>query len=143
MAHRIVHVLSDRQVGDLVDLYANEFWSKRRGREDVTEMLRHTSLLAGVVDESGRLIAFARVLSDFVYRATLYDVIVAEIRRGEGLGRLVIDALLSHPRLARVELIDLTCLPDMQSMYEKWGFTAELGGTICLRRRRPGPVAGV
>lgn len=135
MSYRIVHALTDRHVRDLVALYANEFWSDRRTEDGVRRMLRHTDLLVGVTDDADRLVAFCRVLTDFVYRATLYDVIVAPARRGEGLGKLVLDAALAHPRLAAVESIDLTCRPEMIPFYQRWGFTTDLKGTVCMRRR--------
>jgi len=138
MSYRVVHQLSSSQVDDLVALYANEFWCNRRTRDDVLRMLRHTDLLVGVVDDSNRLVGFCRVLTDFVYRATLYDVIVHPARRGEGLGRLVLDAMMSHPRLRGVESTDLNCRPEMRAFYERWGFSGELKDTIRMRRRHDG-----
>jgi predicted GNAT family N-acyltransferase len=136
MGYRIVHQLTEKQIDELVTLYHNEFWSNQRTRGGVVKMLQNTNLIVAAIDDAGRLAAFCRVLTDFVYRATLYDVIVAPTRRGEGLGRLIMQAVVAHPKLKEVELIDLTCKPEMASMYEKWGFTTDLGGTISMRRRR-------
>jgi predicted GNAT family N-acyltransferase len=135
MGYRVVHALSDRQIEDLVALYANEFWCSHRTLADVRRMLGHTDLIVGVIDDTDRLVAFCRVLTDFVYRATLFDVIVAPARRGEGLGKQLMDAMLSHPKLAGVESIDLSCRPEMTAFYEYWGFTTDLKGTLFMRRR--------
>ncbi|BDC48321.1 hypothetical protein F183_A06370 [Bryobacterales bacterium F-183] len=86
-------------------------------------MLRHTDLVFGFAEEgSGKLIAFARVLTDRVYRAFIFDVIVAPAHRGEGLGAALVEHILSHPVLAKVESFQLTCKPDMMPFYGKYGF---------------------
>jgi ribosomal protein S18 acetylase RimI-like enzyme len=136
MNYPIVHQLSETQIDDLVSLYANEFWSNRRTRDGVVKMLRNTDLLFAAVDGAGRVVAFCRVLTDFVYRAWVYDVIVSPAHRGEGLARLVLDAMLDHPKLKDVETIDLTCRPEMAAMYQKWGFVTDSSGTIRMRRKR-------
>lgn len=136
MGYRVVHALSDRQIEDLVALYAGEFWCSHRTPADVRRMLGCTDLLVGVIDDADRLVAFCRVLTDFAYRATLFDVIVAPARRGEGLGKLVMDAMLSHPKLSSVESIDLSCRPEMTDFYRRWGFSTDLKGTHFMRRRR-------
>jgi hypothetical protein len=44
------------------------------------------------------------------------------------------DALLAHPRLADVEMIELSCQRDMVPFYRRWGFTDELGESLRMRR---------
>ena len=97
-------------------------------------MLASTDLVVGLVDDGGRLIAFARVLTDETYVALLLDVIVAESRRGESLGRALIDAVLSQPRLGPVNSIEVVCQPDLVAFYERWGFTTDVGRSMLMRR---------
>lgn len=134
MTYRFVEALTENQILDLMDLYRYEFWSKERTYQDVVKMLAATDLLIGLVDESDRLLGFTRVLTDFVYRATVYDVIVRSSHRGLGLGAQLMEALVTHPKLQTVEHIHLSCLPEMIPFYERWGFTANLGGIIYMRR---------
>jgi GNAT superfamily N-acetyltransferase len=75
------------------------------------------------------------VLTDWRYRAYVYDVIVAPDWQGRGLGRVLMDALLAHPRLVAVETIELSCQPEMVAFYRRWGFSDELGGSLLMRRR--------
>jgi len=49
--YRIVEILTESQVSDLMDLYKNEFWSDKRTREDVVKMLASTDVIIGLVDE--------------------------------------------------------------------------------------------
>jgi ribosomal protein S18 acetylase RimI-like enzyme len=97
-------------------------------------MLAGTDLVLALIERAGdRLIGFTRVLTDWRYRAYVYDVIVARDWQGRGLGRALMDALLS--RLAGVESIELTCRPEMIGFYRRWGFSDELGGSLLMRRR--------
>lgn len=134
--YTIIHELSPGQLDDLMQLFAPEFWTSHRNRQDVARMIANTDLVFAAVDSDGHLVGFCRVMTDFVYRATLFDVIVSPQVRGEGVGKLLVDAVLNHPRLRDVEAIDLSCKPEMLPFYEKWGFSTDLSGTIFMRRRR-------
>jgi predicted GNAT family N-acyltransferase len=130
----IVETLTESQVSDLMDLYKNEFWSDKRTREDVVKMLASSDVIIGLVDECDRLIAFTRVITDFVYRAMVFDVIVKSAHRKMGLGAKLMDALVNHPELQAVETFSLTCLPNMIPFYKRWGFTDDVGEIKFLRR---------
>jgi predicted GNAT family N-acyltransferase len=117
--------LNDRHISQLLDLYKNEFWSKHRTRPDVEKMLVASDVVIALVDRDDRLAAFTRVLTDFVYRATIYDVIVNPIDRQKGLGKRLMDEVFQHSELSQVEYFSLFCLPEMIPFYERWGFTAD------------------
>jgi len=132
--YRIVETLTESQVSDLMDLYKNEFWSDKRTRDDVMKMLASTDVIIGLVDECDRLIGITRVLTDFVYRAMIFDVIIKPTHRKMGLGAKLMDAVLNHPKLQTVEHFYLNCLPNMMPFYERWGFSDDVGGLKFLRR---------
>ena len=132
--YRIVETLTESQVSDLMDLYKNEFWSDKRTRQDVVKMLASTDVIIGLVDECDRLIGITRVLTDFVYRAMIFDVIIKPTHRKRGLGAKLMDAVLNHPKLQTVEHFYLNCLPNMMPFYERWGFSDDVGGLKFLRR---------
>jgi GNAT superfamily N-acetyltransferase len=127
MTYQIVANLTENQILQLWDLYKNEFWSYNRTIQDIVKMLAASDIIIGLVDESKELIGFTRVLTDFVYRATVYDVIVKQTHRKMGLGVRLIDAVVNHPKLVSVEQITLYCLPEMIPFYERWGFTTDVG----------------
>ncbi|MEG3862594.1 GNAT family N-acetyltransferase [Microcoleus sp. herbarium12] len=141
--YRIVETLTESQVSDLMDLYKNEFWCDKRTREDVVRMLAATDVIIGLVDEGDgvpprklRLIGFTRVMTDFVYRGTILDVIVHPTYRKMGLGKVLMDAVLNHPQLQAVENISLNCLPEMIPFYKRWGFTDDIGEMKFMRKIR-------
>lgn len=127
MTYRIVSHLTENQISELLDLYKNEFWSNQRILEDVTRMLAASDIIIALVDENEKLIGFTRILTDFVYRAIIFDVIIKPSQRKMGLGSKLMDAVVNHPQLKSIEWIALCCLPEMILYYERWGFTSELG----------------
>jgi len=84
--------------------------------------------------EGERLVGFGRVLTDFIYRATIWDVIVDKAYQRQGIGKEIVTRILNHPRLNRVELFWLcTRRP---GFYEKLGFTSkEQTGMVWSRTR--------
>jgi predicted GNAT family N-acyltransferase len=133
--YRVVERLDEAQVHELVALYQNEWWSKGRKLDDVRRILRHSELVFGLIDTaSNTLMGFARVLTDRVYRAVVFDVIVAPDRRGADLGKHLMDAIISHPDLAGIESLELHCKPELEPFYAKWNFARNTSGTSTLRR---------
>lgn len=132
--YRIVSKLTEQQISELTELYKNEFWSQNRTQEDVTKMLTASDIIIGLIDECDRLIAFVRILTDFVYRAFIFDVIVKPSHRNQDLGKKLLDLIVEHPQLQSVEYLGLYCLPEMVPFYERWGFTTELGGLRLMAR---------
>ncbi len=121
--YELVEALSDDQIEQLHKLMHEQWWGTKRSLADVRTMVENTSLMIGLVERSdGRLVGFCRVLTDFVFRATIYDVMVVEDLKGTGLGARLMDALSQHPKLQQVSLIYLACEPQLYPFYERWGF---------------------
>jgi GNAT superfamily N-acetyltransferase len=126
--------LSEAQIADLERLYQGEWWTQGRERADIRRMLAHSVVVAFCETDGRRLVAFARVLTDYVYKALIFDVIVDPAYRGTGLGRMLIDAIVNHPDLREVRHFELYCLPELVPFYEQWGFTDDLGRLRFMRR---------
>ncbi len=128
MDYTIVDQLNENQIIQLVELYKLEFWSKERTYQGVVKMLNTTDIIIAMIDEDEQLIGFARILTDFVYRAIIYDVIIKSSHRKLGLGAKLLDAIINHHQVKKIESIALFCLPAMIPFYEKWGFKHDLDG---------------
>lgn len=79
------------------------------------------------------LVGFARVLTDELRYAYIYDVMAVEHLRGQGLGKLIMQHILSHPKLKNVKYFELTCVPEMVDYYKKFGFTEDYGKVVAMR----------
>ena len=114
-------------------MYDHAWWAAHRDAAGVEQMLAGTDLVLALIDRAAdRLVGFARVLTDWRYRAYVYDVIVAPEWRDRGLGRVLVDGMLA--RLEGVETIELSCQPEMIPFYRRWGFRDRLGGSLLMRR---------
>src|SRR5262245_60983108 len=113
MGLRLVERLDGDLPEQLHQLYLAEWWTHRRNGEDVRRMLEGSDVVLGMVDEdTGTLAGFARVVTDFVYKALVLDVIVDSDYRKAGLGARLMDEVVGHPRLRNVLHFELYCRPE-------------------------------
>jgi GNAT superfamily N-acetyltransferase len=118
----------------LVRLYDQAPWAKGRTADGVRHMLINTDLAVSAWDGS-RLVGFGRILTDYVYRASIWDVIVDQDYQGQDIGTQIIERILQHPDLKHVELFWL-CTRDKQAFYEKLGFSSnEQTGMVWARAK--------
>ena len=97
-------------------------------------MLRHTDV-AVIAWDGDLLIGFGRVLTDFVYRAAIWDVIVDKTYQRQGVGANIVQRILNPPRLKKVELFWLCTR--MPGFYEKLGFSSkEQTGMVWSRSKQ-------
>jgi N-acetylglutamate synthase-like GNAT family acetyltransferase len=106
------------------------FWAQNRTTEDLGIAIAHSRPIISVWDND-TLIGFARATSDGIYRATIWDVVVHPDYRSLGLGRRLVQTLLAHPHLNRVERVYLMTTHHQQ-FYEHLGFEANPSITMML-----------
>ena len=99
-------------------------------------MLRHSDFLFGYAKADGKLVAFARVLTDRLYRTLLLDVVIEPAYRRKGVGERLIKDVLAHPVLSKVESTVLFCRPELVAFYERCGFSASGVGVVPMRLNR-------
>lgn len=100
--------------------------------EDIDRMLRGTSMCFSVRHE-GRLAAFCRMLTDFVYRASLWDIMVHPDHQGKKVGTALIDYSLNHPAIKDIPLI-ITYTSELAPFLTPHGFSQREGALMLLRR---------
>lgn len=116
-----VRDLTFRDAVELTGLYEEYEWWADREVEGVRKALAETKVAVGVEDD-GELVAAARVLTDYTYYATVFDVIVAADRRGEGVGETLMRAVVDHSDLQSVVGLSLLCRRGLVPYYESVGF---------------------
>jgi predicted N-acetyltransferase YhbS len=119
-------------VGQLLALYHVTWWAKERTIEQVRRALRHSRPVITAWD-GAKLVGFTRVISDLTYRATIWDVIVADSHQNRGIGREMMRLVLDHPELATVSMFVLLT-KDKHRFYEHLGFTTDRESSMMLRR---------
>lgn len=109
------------------------FWAKERNLEDLAEAIKNSEPVIAVYSKQ-QLIGFARATSDGIYRATIWDVVIHPDFRGNGLGSKLVETVLSHPRMSRVERVYLMTT-HQQKFYEKIGFEQNSSTTMVIYNR--------
>jgi N-acetylglutamate synthase-like GNAT family acetyltransferase len=124
---------------DLYQLQAllnkSAFWAMDREIEDLRIAIDRSEPVISAWDKEN-LVGFARATSDGVYRATIFDVVVDPDYRRLGLGRKLVETILIHPCICRVEKIYLMTT-NQQSFYERFGFVTNSSTTMRLDQSNP------
>lgn len=126
--------IDEEHVQRLHDFYTREWWTSGRTLADVRAMLSGSSYVYAFCEsDSSELAGFARVLTDGVFKAFIFDLIIEPAHRARGLGRKIMETILGDPRLSRVKHFELYCLTELEPYYERFGFSAEVGGVRLMR----------
>lgn len=117
---------------DLQELYRFTRWGRSRSIEQIVKMMNGTSICFSA-RYSGRLAAFCRILTDFVFRASLWDIMVHPDHQGKGLGSSLMDYALNHPAIRGIPLI-ITYTSELSPFLSRLGFRHEDGAMMLLRK---------
>ena len=99
------------------------YWAKGVSFEQVKRSVEYSFCFGVyVVEEGSELqIGFARVMSDFTTFAYIADVFILETYRGHGLGKWLVECILSHPELQNLRRWTLNT-KDAHTLYTRFGF---------------------
>ena len=115
-------VSTDRTRLDVDAIHAfltGSYWAAGISHASVTTAIKH-SLPFGLYHLDTQ-IGFARAITDYVTFAYLADVYVEETHRGQGLSKLLLEAVLAHPQLQRLRRWMLGTR-DAHGLYAQSGF---------------------
>jgi ribosomal protein S18 acetylase RimI-like enzyme len=134
MDHRHVRFSDRHEEVDLEQLQGllkiGAFWAKERTVAGLAIALSNSKPVVTVWD-GDYLIGHARATSDGIYRATIWDVVIAPDYRGAGLGRQLVQTVLAHPNICDVERVYLMTT-HQQKFYEQIGFQQNSSTTLIL-----------
>ena len=128
-----IYQLNDTQVQQLHGLYQTAWWAKDRTLEQTRRCVKGSQICIGLTDDEDNLIAFTRVVTDFTFKAFMFDVIVHPQYQGHGLGNRLVNLVKAHPNLKDVTHIELYCRPNLRDFYGQHGFTSDVGDMGLMR----------
>jgi len=73
-----IEQFSDEQVHQIHGLMIREWWCLDRTLDDVHAVIKGSTVTLAAVNKDLNVIAFARALSDGIFKAVLFDVIVKD-----------------------------------------------------------------
>jgi len=96
------------------------YWAKGRSIERVRESIDN-SLCFGLYDTGGKMLGFARVVTDKVVFAYLMDFFIFEPYQGKGLGKKLLEHIMAQPDF-QVRLWFLATA-SAHGLYKQFGFS--------------------
>ena len=125
----------------LLALFEQADWARGRSLKDIQRMLGETDVIISAWDGT-KLVAFGRVLTDYVYRASIWDVIVDVSCQDQDIGKGLVQRILKHSSLSQVELFWL-CTRRHQGFYASLGFSDKEQTGMVWDRRKQSPLASI
>ncbi len=105
----------------ICDFLSRSYWANDRPRERIERSLAN-SLVFGMYDEDlVKQIGLARVVTDYATFAWLCDVFIEDAYRGKGLGKWLMETILSHPDLQGLRRW-LLATHDAHELYAQFGW---------------------
>jgi len=114
-------------------LHKNTFWARNRNKKQICKMLCHSAVVVSLW-HNNQLIGFGRATSDIVFRAVLWDVIIAPDQQGLGFGKLIIEAILTNKKIKSVERIYLMTTNSAE-FYKQLGFKINKKQSLLILNR--------
>jgi len=130
---KVIYSLSENHIAQLHALYQREWWATGRSAEDTRRCVLGSQICIGIVSDADELIGFARVITDYIFKAFIFDVIVRNDTRGLGLGKKLLSLITKHQQLKSVKHFELYCLPEMMGFYTRHGFVSDVGKIQLMR----------
>ncbi len=129
----VIYRLTENHIAQLHALYQQEWWTNSRTLAETRKCVAGSQICLGLTDTNDELAGFARVLTDYTFKALIFDVIVRKDHRKTGLGDKLMSLIKSHESLKTVKHFELYCLPEMFGFYTKHGFTTNTGEIRLMR----------
>ncbi|WP_085300503.1 GNAT family N-acetyltransferase [Cognaticolwellia mytili] len=130
---KVIYSFTDKYIEQVYWLHKQAWWSSGRTVEETKRCLEGSQVCIGILDEDENLIAFTRVITDFIFKAIIFDVIVDKSHQGAGLGQRLMSLVKQHKDLHSVKHFELYCLPEMVAFYESFGFSTDIDGISLMR----------
>jgi len=138
-----LHISCDQAELDipLIHRFLSErsYWARGIPLEAVRKSIRNSLCFGGYLE--GGQVAFARVISDYATFANLVDVFVLPEHRGQGLGKQLMEAVTTHPKLQGLRRFMLAT-SDAHGLYAQFGFTSPRNPETLMERYTPSPYSG-
>ncbi len=136
-----VRISTDRADLDLDWLHAalseRAYWALGRTREQVEAAVAGSMCFGAFIGD--RQVGFARVVTDRVTFGWICDVFVDEEQRGQGIGSLLMQAIVDEPEIRGLRRLALATR-DAHELYRRFGFDRIVAPERWMERRQREPA---
>ncbi|GCE64750.1 N-acetyltransferase [cyanobiont of Ornithocercus magnificus] len=113
----------------LLDRYAP--WASGRSTQQLRRLLAGSTAVVSLW-QGKRLVGFGRAISDGIYRAVLWDIVVVGDLQRRGLGRRIVEALIAAPAVRDAERVYLMTT-NSAGFYKQLGFLSAEPQRLLIR----------
>ena len=109
-------------------------WGDPEKRKEIEKSIENSYCYIACTGEN-KIVGFARIITDFVTTFYLMDVIVEEVYRGHGIGKMLMDTIMEDVG----NLYGILHTDSAQRFYEAYGFAViasdESGECLMVKKR--------
>jgi GNAT superfamily N-acetyltransferase len=102
-------------------LLKQSYWANERTEEAILKSIEN-SICYGLF-KNNELVGFGRVVTDYATVFWICDIIIAENHRGNGLGKKLMENIMSSKEFKG--LLGILATKDAHGLYEQYGFIKE------------------
>lgn len=106
---------------DVEELLKQSYWANSRNIEIIKKSIQNACCFAIFDSNRNKIVAFARVITDYTTLYCLEDVIVDEAYRKRGLGKRILEYITKHETKLQGQF-GIVLTRDAQGLYSKYGF---------------------
>lgn len=130
---------TEQQIGQIVELYRAQGWwnPSDEVRQQMIPRLISGSHCFVVAAEGDQIIGMGRAISDGVSDAYIQDVAVLSTRRKQGIGKMILQALLERLEADGLSWIGLIAEPGSCNLYRLSGFQEMTAWVPMLLIKKP------
>jgi len=112
-------------------LDSNAFWAKDRTISDLKKCLANSDVIISVW-VGKEIVGFGRALTDGIYRGVLWDIVIDQNYQGKGLGKLILNNLLSSKKIKNTKKLYLMTT-NKKLFYSQFDFKEVTSQNLLIR----------
>ncbi|MBP0725334.1 GNAT family N-acetyltransferase [Bacillus sp. RG28] len=117
MKFQIHNNVSNLNLNDIKEVYHSVGWTKHTN--EIIKQIFESSNVIAIVTVDDRVVGIGRAMSDGVFNAAIYDVVVHNDYQKQGIGKRIMEYLLE--KLKNVSCIHLISTTGNEEFYRKFG----------------------
>lgn len=108
---------SKGNLDEMREVYRSVGWMKHSN--EIVEQIFEASNVVAIVEMDDRIVGFGRAMTDGVFNAAIYDVVVHQEYQKQGIARKIMEFLLNE--LIHVSCVHLIATTGNEEFYQKLG----------------------
>ena len=109
---------TNANLDEMKEIYLSVGWMKHTN--EIIRQVFEASNVVALVKVNGRIIGIGRGMTDGVFNAAIYDVVVHRDFQGQGIAKKIVEFLLD--RLSNISCVHIISTSGNEGFYQKLGF---------------------